>query len=153
QQPVELHMLVLQVPPGSTEQTAKARVALAEEISRRGRTGDDFCELVRQYSDDTSTKSTCGSRGPTPLRALLPEIQTVATSLKPGEVSSPIVLRDPTGQQAILVVQPAKVQSGPPPFEEVKEQMMERAFLEATDRQRKLWLQELRRGIYIDVRL
>ena len=31
--------------------------------------------------------------------------------------------------------------------------MMERAFVEATDRQRKLWLQELRRGVYIDIRL
>jgi hypothetical protein len=40
-----------------------------------------------------------------------------------------------------------------PPFEEVREQMMERAFVEATDRQRKLWLTELRRGVYIDVRL
>jgi peptidyl-prolyl cis-trans isomerase SurA len=153
QQPIELHILVLQVPPGSSEQTANARLALAEDISRKAKAGDDFCELVRKYSDDASTKNTCGSRGQTPLRALLPELQTVATSLKPGEVSSPIVFRDPTGQQAVLIVQPAKVQSGPPPFEEVKDQMMERAFLEATDRQRKAWLQELRHGVYIDQRL
>ena len=38
-------------------------------------------------------------------------------------------------------------------FDEVKEQMMERAFVDATERQRKMWLQELRRGVYIDVRL
>ena len=42
---------------------------------------------------------------------------------------------------------------GVPRFEDVKEEMWERAFGEAMERQRKLWLQELRRGVYIDVRL
>jgi peptidyl-prolyl cis-trans isomerase SurA len=153
QSPVELRILVLQVPPGATQQTANARVALGEELSRRGKAGGDFCELVREYTDDVRTKDTCGSNGPLPLNNLLPELQEVATTLKPGEVSNPIVFRDPTGQQAVLVVQLTTAQSKTPPFEQVKEQMMERAFVEATDRQRKLWLQELRRGIYIDVRL
>ena len=40
-----------------------------------------------------------------------------------------------------------------PAFEQVKEKMIDRAFVEATERQRKLWLQELRRGVYVDVRL
>ena len=31
--------------------------------------------------------------------------------------------------------------------------MAERAFGEAMERQRALWLEELRRGVYIDVRL
>jgi len=31
--------------------------------------------------------------------------------------------------------------------------MLERAYVEATERQRKQWLQELRQGVYIDVRL
>jgi peptidyl-prolyl cis-trans isomerase SurA len=41
----------------------------------------------------------------------------------------------------------------PPPFEDVKGDMMSRALLEGLDRQRQLFLQELRRGVYIDVRL
>src|SRR5215467_5305804 len=40
-----------------------------------------------------------------------------------------------------------------PPFEEVRDEMMQRALLEALKRQTDLWLQELRRGVYIDVRL
>ena len=31
--------------------------------------------------------------------------------------------------------------------------MLDRAYGEQMERQRKLWLQELRRGLYIDVRL
>lgn len=153
QSPVELRLIVLQVPPGATQQTAAARVALGEELSRRGNAGEDFCKLVTDYSDDSRTKNTCGSNGPVPLQMLLPELQQVATTLKPGEVSAPIVFRDPTGQQAVLVVQVAAQQSKAPEYDQIKDQMMERAFVEATERQRKMWLQELRRGIYIDVRL
>jgi hypothetical protein len=57
------------------------------------------------------------------------------------------------GNSAILIVQLASEQPKIPPYEMVKDQMMERAFGDATERQRKLWLTELRRGVYIDVRL
>jgi peptidyl-prolyl cis-trans isomerase SurA len=153
QSPVDLRILVLAVPPGSSQQTASARVVLAEELSRRAKAGEDFCDLVLSYSDDPSTKSTCGSRGPVPLNALFPELQEVARNQQPGETSEPIVFKDPTGQQAILVVQTVATQTTAPTYDQVKDQMMERAYVEATERQRKMWLQELRRGVYIDVRL
>jgi hypothetical protein len=57
------------------------------------------------------------------------------------------------GNSAVLVVQLASQQPEIPPYDVVKDQMMERSFVDATERQRKLWLSELRRGIYIDVRL
>ena len=57
------------------------------------------------------------------------------------------------GNTAVLVVQLASSKPAVPPFDKVKDQMLERAFGEATERQRKLWLSELRRGVYIDVRL
>jgi peptidyl-prolyl cis-trans isomerase SurA len=69
-------------------------------------------------------------------------------SLKEGETSDPIRF----GNEAVVIVQLA-VQPKIPPFEQVKEQMSDRAFGEAMERQRKLWLQELRRGVYVDVRL
>ncbi|MDF2695677.1 MAG: hypothetical protein K0S65_4060 [Labilithrix sp.] len=153
QSPVDMRILVLSIPPGASQQTALARVTLAEELSRRGKAGEDFCQLVLAYSDDATTKSTCGSRGPMPLQSLLPELQDVARTQKPGETSAPIVFKDPSGQQAALVVQTVEAQGKVPPYDQVKDQMMERAYVEATERQRKLWLQELRRGVYIDVRL
>ena len=153
QHPVDLKIIVLQVPPGSTAQTAASREVLAQELVMRARRGDDYCALVTQFSQDPSTVNTCGSRGLVPMAALFPELQQAATSLKPGETADPIPFRDPMGSSAILVVQLASEQAKLPPFEQVKDQMMERAFGEATERQRKLWLTELRRGVYIDVRL
>jgi peptidyl-prolyl cis-trans isomerase SurA len=153
QHPVDLKIIVLQIPPGATAQTAAAREALGQEIAIRAKRGDDFCELVTQFSEDPTTKNTCGSRGPVPMNALFPDLQQAATSLKPGETSSPIPFRDPMGNSAILIVQLASEQPKIPPYDAVKDQMMERAFGDATERQRKLWLSELRRGVYIDVRL
>lgn len=153
QSPVDLRILVLQVAPGASQQQQLARRTLGEELSRRARAGDDFCELVLQHSEDPTTKHACGSRGPVPKSALLPELQQAAASLQPGETSSPIGFRDPMGNQAVLVVQLAQAQPKLPPYDQVKEQMMERAYVEATERQRKQWLQELRRGVYIDMRL
>lgn len=153
QSPVDLRILVLQVPAGATRETAAARQVLAEELSRRARAGEDFCQLVTEYSEDPSTKAACGSRGPVPKSALFPELQQAASTLKPGETSAPITFRDPSGNQALLVVQLAQAQPKLPPYAQVKDQMMERAYVEASERQRKQWLQELRRGVYIDVRL
>jgi hypothetical protein len=42
-----------------------------------------------------------------------------------------------------------KVQS----FEEVKDEMTQRAMIDGLERARKQWLQELRRNVYVDVRL
>jgi peptidyl-prolyl cis-trans isomerase SurA len=153
QHPVDLKIIVLQIPPGATAQTANAIEVLAQELSMRAKRGDDFCDLVANYSQDPTTKGTCGSRGPVPTSMLFPELQQAAASLKPGETGAPIAFRDPMGNSAILVVQLASDQPKIPPYDTVKDQMMERAFGDATERQRKLWLAELRRGVYIDVRL
>lgn len=153
QSPVDLRILVLAIPPGTAPEKVAARFAFAEELSRRGKAGEDFCDLVLQYTDDKSTQQSCGSRGPIPLAQLTPELQEVAKLQKPGETSEPIRFKDPTGQQAALVVQVASNQSKADSFEAMKDKMMERAYVDATERQRKMWLQELRRGVYVDVRL
>jgi hypothetical protein len=40
-----------------------------------------------------------------------------------------------------------------PAYEQVKNEMMQKALLEGLERARKQWLQELRQNVYIDVRL
>ncbi len=40
-----------------------------------------------------------------------------------------------------------------PAYEEVKDEMLQKALIDGLDRARKQWLKELRRNVYIDVRL
>jgi peptidyl-prolyl cis-trans isomerase SurA len=152
QSQAEVRILAMRVPPGSDAAVEKARVLLAANLTARARAGEDFCKMIAEYSDDKATLSTCGSRGPLPLEGLVPEVQTAIKSLKPTEFADPIIIGTSATDEAILVVQlvsSAKV----PEFDTVKDQMMERAFGDAMERQRKLWLEELKRGVYVDVRL
>jgi peptidyl-prolyl cis-trans isomerase SurA len=148
----EVRILAMRVPPGADSAVLKARQLLAEDIVTRARAGEDFCKLVTQFSDDQATLATCGSRGPLSLDGLIPGVQTAIQGLKPGELADPITFGASSVDEAILIVQ---LVSAPrvPQYDEVKESMMERAFGEAMDRQRKLWLDELRRGVYVDSRL
>ncbi len=145
---VEPRILALRIQAGATDQDIQVRDTFAQELVIRARKGEDLCKLVTLYSDDTQTKTTCGSRGPQPLQALFPPIREIVTKLGAGETGDPLRF----GTEAILIVQ-VKDGAHLPKFEEVKDAMLDRAFGEAMERQRKLWLQELRRGLYIEVRL
>ncbi len=147
QHPVDLRILALRL-----TSDAAARTALANQIVQQARHGADFCKLVALYTEDTETKGTCGSRGPQPMAALVPQMQEAIKTMKPNEVSDPMVVSSPGAGDAIVIVQ---LLSEPqvPSFDQVKNEMWQRAMMDGIERQRKLWLQELRRGVYIDVRL
>lgn len=147
QHPVDIRILALRMTSDGA-----ARTALANQIVEQARHGTDFCKLVALYTEDTETKATCGSRGPQPMAALVPQMQEAIKDMKANEISDPMVVTSPGAGEAIVIVQ---LLSEPqvPPFEQVKNEMWQRAMLDGIERQRKLWLQELRRGVYIDVRL
>jgi peptidyl-prolyl cis-trans isomerase SurA len=151
QQPVDVRTLALRILAGSTQSQIAARMTLAQDLVTRARSGTDFCQLVLNYSDDASTRSTCGSRGPQAYGALLPTIQETVRSMKPGEVSDPLPMQIGADQVIIIVMPMGRARV--PSFEEVKDEMTQRATLDGLERARKQWLQELRRKVYIDVRL
>jgi peptidyl-prolyl cis-trans isomerase SurA len=151
QQPVDVRVLALRILPQSAQPQYEARTALAKELVQRARSGEDFCQLVAQYSDDVSTRDRCGSHGAQPLASLLPAIQDVVRTLKSGAVSDPLPMR--IGQDEAVVILTVVDQQRVPPFEEVKNDMMQRALMDGLERARKQWLQELRHNVYVDVRL
>lgn len=146
QSPVEIRALPMKLTPSPAAIEAKEK--LAQEIVMKARAGQDFCAFVKEFSDDVQSRDQCGFRGRQPLRALYPAIQEQIADMKDGEISNPIRF----GQDVILVFQ--LVRRGKlPGFDEVRPQMMDLAVEELFQRQRDLYLQELRRGVYIDVRL
>jgi peptidyl-prolyl cis-trans isomerase SurA len=150
QETIDVRILALRVPGGSPTQAA-ARISFAQDLARRARAGEDFCKLVNQYSDDVSSRPSCGSRGPQPFGSLMPAIQEAVRATKPGTVSDPIPV-NLGNEQAIVLLMPlgaARV----PPFAEVKDDMTQKALIDGLDRARKQWLADLRRNVYIDVRL
>ncbi len=145
---VDVRILPLRITPGSSAAETAAREALAAELTRRARGGEDFCELVKRYADDVASRARCGATGAQPTKRLGPPIDERVQALQPGQTSDPIRF----GDGALVVVQLAS-RSKVPSFEEVREPMFQRAMAGAMERQRKAWLQELRRSAFVDVRL
>jgi peptidyl-prolyl cis-trans isomerase SurA len=144
--PVNLQILALRIPPGANAEQVKQVVNQGNKIVSDVRGGADFCKMVAQYSQSPSPQP-CGATGLQMPSSLIPQISAAVDGVPPGEVSEAIQIQD----QAVLIAK--VVERRAPGFDEVKEQMWERAFGEAMEHQRKLWLDELRRGVYVDVRL
>jgi len=68
---------------------AKAR-RRAEDVLRMLNSGEDFRKLAREYSDDPATKDSGGYLGTFERGSLVPEIERVAFSLEPGQISDVI---------------------------------------------------------------
>ena len=144
--PVDLQVLAMRLP--STEAGVQAKLALADQIVTQARNGEDFCKLLQQFSDDVSTRDQCGDAGPQPIRNIHPDARAQLPTMKEGEISRPVRI----GDQALVIFR-LKKREHIPPYDTVRDQMYEQATEEAIMTQRKLWVAELRRGVYIDVRL
>jgi peptidyl-prolyl cis-trans isomerase SurA len=146
--PIELRILARRIPAGSNVNQVAAITRQANWLVNEARKpGADFCALIVKYSEDTQTKKTCGSRGPQPMDSLRPELQAAVAGLKVGDVTEPIA----EGTDAVLIVQVGPNKT--PAFDEVKDQMWEKAYVDVMDRQWKQWLDEMRRSIYVEPRL
>jgi len=148
---MEVRILALRLRPNLSKGERNLRLALAQDIVRRARGGEDFCALITQFSDDVSTRTTCGSRGAQPLGALVPQIQELVRQTKAGTYSDPVSIL--MGQEEVVLILMPMGESKVPPFEDVKSEMMQRALMEGLEAARKQWLQELRRNVYVDIRL
>jgi peptidyl-prolyl cis-trans isomerase SurA len=151
QQLVEVRLLAKRILPGSTPAEVQAVVTLAQTLAHQAQSGQDFCQLVAQYSDDPSTRGTCGSRGPQPYKDLFPVIQELVKNVAPGTVSD--ATRVHIGQDEVMVIAMPMPQARVPAYEDVKNEMMQRALMDGLEVARKQWLQELRRNVYVDIRL
>jgi len=120
-----------------SEDEAKAK---AEQLVKEAKAGTDFVKLVKENSDDESTKAKNGdlsfSRAES---ANLPEaIRTVALALKPGEVSEPV--RQPNG---FYIFRGESVSAKP--FAEVKDQI----FTEMQRVKMTAWMENTTKGLNI----
>jgi peptidyl-prolyl cis-trans isomerase SurA len=151
QETMEVRILAKRLSPDLTKAQRNAKLALVQELVQRARAGEDFCKLVSQYSDDVSTRSTCGSRGAQPLGALVPQIREIVRATKTGTYSDPVSIV--MGQEEVVLIVMPLGEAKVPVYEDVKSDMMQRALMDGLEVARKQWLQELRRNVYVDVRL
>jgi peptidyl-prolyl cis-trans isomerase SurA len=152
--------IVLRVPVGSSREAVLERQALATEIVRRARAGEDFGSMAKLYSDDTRTRDIGGDldvrapHGSPQAQAnkrptLAPELDNIVFGLEPGQVTDPIKIAD-----AIVVLQLAERQASRyTTYEAAKNEMLQRLQTEILEKAKRKWLEELKAHTHLDVRL
>jgi peptidyl-prolyl cis-trans isomerase SurA len=115
--------------------------------------GEPFAELARKYSEDENTKSIGGDLGRVAVDQLEPDFASVVKDLKEGQISEPhrIALGASYGYQIVLLRKriPAHDVNLAQDYHRVEQMTL------FVKRQREYarWLDELKKNIYVDVRL
>jgi peptidyl-prolyl cis-trans isomerase SurA len=152
--------IVLRIPHGSSRDAMAEREALARDLVRRARGGEDFGGLAKRYSDDTATRDTGGDLGVKAPQGspqatagkrpvLSPDLDAAVMLLEPGQVTDPIHVAD-----AIVIVEVAERQpSHYTTYDAAKAEMLQRLQSEILDKAKRKWLDELKARTHLDVRL
>ena len=152
--------LVLRILPGSSAEALAERRALAADLARRARKGEDFPTLVKSYSDDSATRDSGGDlgiRAPQANKAaaaakravLAPELESVAMTLEPGEVSEPVE----AGDALVILKLGTRQASRYTTYEAAKQEMLQRLQTEILEKAKRKWIEEIKSKTHLDVRL
>ncbi|MSP24643.1 MAG: peptidylprolyl isomerase [Myxococcales bacterium] len=152
--------IVLRLGAEPSAELTRGRENEAKEIVRLARSGSDFGQLARQYSEDPKTRELGGDLG---VRAMLgsphaesgahkvlsEELEDAALTLEPGEVTEPFPYQDGIAVLALTNRQPSRY----PSFEAAQSELAQRVQGEKLELAKRKWLKDLRKRTLVDVRL
>ncbi len=147
---VALSHILIAIPENATEQQiSEARTKAAGAIERV-KSGEKFEDVAAQVSDDDGTKSTGGVLGWFERGSLqVPDWEAVIFSMEKGDIRGPVA--GPQGLHVFLATEIKK--SNLKPYEEMKDQLSKDIRRRGMDKQTQVWLEELRKKAYIDIKL
>jgi peptidyl-prolyl cis-trans isomerase SurA len=151
-----LAWVVLRMPPGASASARADRTELAERIAATARAGVDthgnrieFADLAQSFSDDTPSRVRGGDLGRRKPGELAQAIEDEAHKLDVNGVSAPFQYKNDLVVIKVVARDPSEL----PSMEDARDELMQRAYGEQMDRARRQWIDELRHGTYVDVRL
>ena len=132
--------------------------APAEEIKRAmtsallvladAKSGKDFIELAKTYSEDPAARKDGGDLGIFRKGDMLPELEKTILAMKPGEVSELVVT--PAGFHIIKLEE--RIKGKVKPFESVKAEIEEAIYRKKSEERFNLWAKELRSKASVEVK-
>ena len=132
----------------ASESDVKRITATAASVLQEIRTGKDFAELAKKYSDDPSTAKDGGDLGTFKKGEMLPEIENTLLTMKPDEVSE--LVKTPAGVHIIKLEK--KFVRSTKTFDEVKGEIEETLYRKKSEDRFKQWSADLRKNATIDIR-
>ena len=146
---VRLRHILLEVADGASEDELRAARDRAATIAQQVRAGASFEELAREHSDDAATRDQGGELGWIERGSLATEWEDIIFVMDEGDVRGPIT--GPRGLHVFYVED--REHDEHPAFEEAQEEIREQLFQQEMERQTKSWLENLRQGAHVEVKL
>jgi peptidyl-prolyl cis-trans isomerase SurA len=117
-------------------------------VLQKARSGDDFSELAKQYSEDPQAAKDGGDLGFFKKGDMLPEIENNVINMKPGDISDLVVT--PAGFHIIKLEErtPGKTRA----FNELKGEIEELLYKKKSEERFNQWLADLRKAAAIEIK-
>jgi len=142
------HILVQVNSKATPEQVEAARVKAAALAAEARKPGVDFAELAKKKSEGPSAADG-GDLGFFRRGVMVGEFERVAYATPVGQVADPV--RTKFGWHVIFIEERRALAA--PPFDEVKEQLREKMLRGQLERYTEQYVQELRAGALVEVKL
>ncbi len=130
-----------------------AAVTQLRELRARTLKGESFAELAKKYSEDEQTKPLGGDLGDVTAKDITQDFADEIKNLKEGEISEPTKIAVGTSYGYQIVLMRKRVPAHIPTIEGDYRQLERLALLVKQQRMYNDWLNELKKNIYLDVRL
>ncbi len=145
---ISFHLAEQNIPFYLTEQNKRDVEKKAMDVIAMARMGEDFGKLASAYSQGPNAQDG-GDMGYVREGEMDPAIENVVAGLKVGEVSNTV--KTSTGFHIIQLIDRRKGETRP--LSEVREEIKNIIFRRISEEKYKLWLDEMRKKAYIEVRL
>lgn len=133
---------------GSNPSEQRKQRALAASIAEQAQT-TDFGVLARRYSEDAASRDAGGEQAKVAPSDLPAPLSRTAMGLEVGQTSAPVRVGDRYVVLKIVARQPTEL----PDFEQARQELAERVYVEKMAQAKKVWLDGLRRQHHVEVRL
>ncbi len=148
---VRARHILLQLPRGAAADSLT--VQRLRDIRQQILGGASFAELAKASSEDEDTKKLGGDLGSVTADQLVPEFATTVLPLKEGDISQPSRVTLGTSYGWHIVWLRKRVLAHPMTLEQDYERVKQVALYMKRNRKNLEWVEELKKTIYLDIRL
>ncbi len=134
--------------PKAPESNVKEITATAAAVLQEIKNGKDFAVLAQKYSNDASTAKDGGDLGTFKKGEMLPDIENVLATMKPGEISD--LVKTSAGIHIIKLEK--KFVKSTKTFDEAKGEIEEIIYKKKSEERFKQWAADLKKNAVIDIR-
>lgn len=147
--PYRARWIVLHLGANASSAQIASKERAARAIERELRNGQDFASLARRVSNDASSKASGGDLGRHRPGDLAVAIEKRLIELEPGQITAPFRYED----ALVIVKLQSRDKSEIPPYDQARERLAQRVYSQKLAKARQRWLNKLRRGVHVEVRL